>query len=88
MDPQDLQEMLLGHMQWAMTKETFAPYSSAEMLKRYSRHLNISQREELVKLLKQEFQKCWGNRQGENGSEVWKELISSLERKLLPESDS
>ena len=85
MDLQDLFEMLLGHMRWAMTKQTFAPYSSAEMLKRYSKHLSISQREDIVKILKQEFEKHWGARGKELGNQVWKELISSLEKKIFLE---
>lgn len=87
-DLQDLYEMLIGHMRWAMGKETFAPYISAEMLKRYSRHLSISQKEDIVKCLKQEFKNRWGGKECESGFQVWQELIKNLESKIILEPQS
>jgi hypothetical protein len=82
-DLQDLTEMLLGHMRWAMTKQTFAPYISSEILKRYSRHLSISQKEDLVKCLKQEFEKVKSEKY--SSAQLWEDLILKLENQVQQE---
>lgn len=85
---QDLNDMLLGHMRWAMTKETFAPYSSSELLIKYSKYLSISQKEDLVKNIKWCLEKIKLEQQDlsqENKNKnfaIWEKTISTLESKI------
>lgn len=89
MELQDLNNLLFGHMHWAMTKETFAPYISSELLIRYSKYLSISQKEDLVKNIKSALSSLKDseiNLSDKNKNiPLWEKTISILESKIILE---
>lgn len=90
MDLQDLNNLLIGHMRWAMTKQTFAPYISYELLMRYSGYLSISQKEDMVKFIKSCLQDLKTKESilsdnNKTDTSCWEKLILNLESKIFDE---
>ncbi len=89
-DLRDLNEMLFIHARWSMERQTFSSYISSDLIKRYFKYLSLSQKESLLKNIKNELDNLKSNEAsyssiGKTNTCSWEQLIQTLESKMTPE---